>query len=106
LGGVLSKLAVGTGRRGFGAAVVDDPFDRIEPYVARRLADDHGVWATVLFDGVQALGYDGSYPAFTRELRQRQFRPHCEACSEVKGRATVLIDDPSDGAGVAKSVVG
>ncbi|MDX2345234.1 MAG: hypothetical protein QNL26_15415 [Acidimicrobiia bacterium] len=60
LGGVLSKLAVSTDRRGVGAAVVEDPFDRIEAYVTQRLADDHGVWATVLFDGIQALGYDGS----------------------------------------------
>jgi transposase len=35
---------------------VPDPFDRIEAYVRQRLADDHGVWATVLFDEVQALG--------------------------------------------------
>ena len=58
-----------------------DPFDRIEPYVRQRLADDHGVWATVLFDEVQALGYDRSYPTFTRKIRERQLRPHCEACS-------------------------
>ena len=42
------------------------PFDRIEPYVAQRLVDDHGVWGTTLFDEVQALGYDRSYPTFTR----------------------------------------
>ena len=71
-----------------------DPFDRIEAYVAQRLADDHGVWGTTLFDEVQALGYDRSYPTFTRKLRQRQLRPHCEACSGVKGRATVVIDHP------------
>lgn len=72
-----------------------DPFDRIEAYVAQRLADDHGVWGTTLFDEVQALGYDRSYPTFTRKLRQRQLRPHCEACSGVKGRATVIIDHPA-----------
>ncbi len=80
---------------GVRAAVEEDPFDRIEPYVAQRLADDHGVWATVLFDEVQGLGYDRSYPTFTRKLRQRELRPHCEACSGVKGRATVIIDHPS-----------
>ena len=106
LGGVLSKLAVGTGRWGVGAEVREDPFDRIEAYANQRLADDHGVWATVVFDEVVLLGCDGSYPAFTRELRQRQFRPHREAWSGVKGRATVVFDDPSGGAGVAKSVVG
>jgi len=71
-----------------------DPFDRVEAYVAQRLVDDHGLWATTLFDEVKALGYDRSYPTFTRKLRQRQLRPHCEACSGVKGRATVIIDHP------------
>jgi len=73
----------------------EDPFDRIEPYVRQRLSDDHGVWATVLFDEVQDLGYDRSYPTFTRKIRQRGLRPHCEACSGVKGRATVIIEHPS-----------
>jgi len=37
-------------------AVEPDPFDLIEAYVAQRLSDDHGVWATTLFDEVGALG--------------------------------------------------
>ncbi len=77
------------------AAVEPDPFDRIEAYVRQRLVDDHGVWATVLFDEVQDLGYGRSYPTFTRHLRERLLRPHCEACSGVKGRATVIIDHPA-----------
>ncbi len=79
---------------GVRAAVEPDPFDRVEAYVVQRLADDHGVWATVLFDEVQALGYDRSYPTFTRHLRERQLRPHCEACTGVKGRPTVIIEHP------------
>ena len=71
-----------------------DPFDRIEPYVRQRLGDDHGVWATTLFDEVAALGYDRSYPTFTRHLRDRRLRPRCEACDGVKGRATVVIEHP------------
>ncbi len=84
----------GVRQPGVRAAVVPDPFDRIEAYVAQRLADDHGVWATVLFDEARDLGYDRSYPTFTRKLRERQLRSHCEACSGVKGRATVIIDHP------------
>ena len=84
----------GVRQPGVRAAVKEDPFDRIEAYVAQRLADDHGVWGTTLFDEVQALGYDRSYPTFTRKLRQRNLRPHCEACSGVKGRATVIIEHP------------
>jgi len=108
-GWTISKIARHTGRDrktiraylsgesepGVRAAVEPDPFDRVEAYVAQRLADDHGVWGTVLFDEVQALGYDRSYPTFTRKLRQRRLRPHCEACSGVKGRATVIIEHPS-----------
>lgn len=71
-----------------------DPFDRFEPYVRQRLADDRHLWATTLFDEVAALGYDRSYPTFTRKLRQRELRPRCEACEGVKGRATVDIDHP------------
>jgi transposase len=84
----------GVRQPGVRAAAEDDPFDRIEAYVRQRLSDDHGVWATTLFDEVQGLGYDRSYPTFTRKLRQRGLRPHCEACSGVKGRATVVIDHP------------
>ena len=85
----------GVRQPGVRAAVEVDPFDRVEAYVIQRLVDDHGVWGTTLFDEVQALGYDRSYPTFTRKLRQRRLRPHCEACSGVKGRATVDIEHPS-----------
>lgn len=84
----------GVRQPGVRAAVVPDPFDLVEAYVAQRLSDDHGVWGTTLFDEVTALGYDRSYPTFTRKIRQRHLRPHCEACSGVKGRATVIIDHP------------
>ena len=60
---------------GVRAAVESDPFDRIEAYVTRRLLDDHGVWATTLFDEVTALGYGRSYPTFTRKIRERRLRP-------------------------------
>ena len=71
-----------------------DPFDRIEPYVAQRLSEDRHLWATTLFDEVQTLGYDRSYPTFTRHLRERRLRPRCEACDGVSGRATVDIEHP------------
>ncbi|MGQ0849648.1 MAG: helix-turn-helix domain-containing protein, partial [Actinomycetota bacterium] len=71
-----------------------DPFDRVEPYVRQRLADDAHLWSTVLFAEVAALGYGQSYPTFVRKLRERELRPHCEPCSGVKGRATVDICHP------------
>lgn len=79
---------------GVRAPVGEDLFDRFEPYVRQRLSDDWHVWATVLFDEVEALGYDQSYPTFTRKLRERNLRPRCEACDGVKGRATVDIEHP------------
>jgi transposase len=71
-----------------------DPFERFEPYVRQRLVDDRHVWASTLFDEIAALGYDRSYQTFTRQLRERQLRPHCEPCSASNGRAHVDIDHP------------
>jgi len=71
-----------------------DGFAPFVDYVAARLAEDRHVWATALYDEVVALGYAGSYPSFTRTLRSRELRPHCEACAGVKGRETVDIAHP------------
>src|SRR3972149_3131246 len=40
---------------------------------------------------VQAIGFSGSYQTLTRQVRVRSLRPHCEACSAAKGRATTEI---------------
>ena len=72
-----------------------DVFDRFEPYVRQRLGDDQHVWATTLFDELVALGFDRSYQTFTRKLRERALRPHCERCSASNGRAHVDIDHPA-----------
>jgi transposase len=71
-----------------------DPFDAIAAYAAQRLADDAHVWASALYDEVVALGYPLSYQSFTRSLRERRLRPHCEACAGVKGRDTIDIPHP------------
>lgn len=72
----------------------EDPFDRLEPYVRQRFGDDPHVWATVLFDEVVALGFDRSYQTFTRQVRDRGLRPHCEPCASSNGRAHVDIEHP------------
>ncbi len=72
-----------------------DVFDRFEPYVRQRLVDDPHVRATVLFAEVAALGYVRAYPTFTRQLRDRQLRPHCEPCASSNGRAHVDIEHPA-----------
>jgi len=46
-----------------------DPFTPFAAYCAQRLKDDPHVWATTLFDEVVGLGFDRSYPSFTRDLR-------------------------------------
>jgi transposase len=73
---------------------VADPFDEYIPYLRARFTDDAHLWASALFDEVEALGYPLSYQSFTRGLRLRKLRPHCEACAGVKGRATIDIPHP------------
>jgi transposase len=69
--------------------------ERFVPYLAARFVDDPHVWASTLFDEVTELGYSCSYPSFARQLRVGGLRPHCEACSGVKGRDTIDIDHPA-----------
>jgi transposase len=64
-------------------------------YIKARFVDDPHVWATALFDEVVPLGYTGSYPSFARQLRVAGLRPHCEACTGVKGRETIEIAHPA-----------
>ena len=71
-----------------------DPFEEFAEYIKIRLADDPHLWATALFDEVVALGYAGSYPSFTRGLRARALRPHCEPCAASTGRDHAIIGHP------------
>jgi hypothetical protein len=72
-----------------------DPFDRFVPYLRQRFVDDPHVWASALFDEMQVLGFELSYQSFTRGLRSRELRPHCDACAAgVKGGATIEIEHP------------
>lgn len=71
-----------------------DPFDRFVDYVRARLAEDPHLWAVTLFDEVTALGYEQSYQTFTRQVRHRQLRPHCEACEGCKDRPSAIITHP------------
>jgi transposase len=71
-----------------------DTFGPFLPYVTARLKEDPHLWATALYDEVVALGFARSYPTFTRQLRSKRLRPHCEACQGVKGRPTIEIAHP------------
>jgi transposase len=73
----------------------DDRFEPFAAYVRARLAEDPHLWAVTLFDEVSGLGYDRSYPTFTRQIRVRGLRPHCEPCSATKGRPNAPIAHPA-----------
>jgi len=72
-----------------------DLFEVFAPYCAQRLADDPHLWASTLFDELIDLGYRGSYPTMTRQLRVRGLRPWCEPCRPAKGRPIAVIDHPA-----------
>lgn len=72
-----------------------DKFARFVDYCRERLVEDPHLWAMTLFDEVVDLGFDQSYPSFTRQLRVRELRPRCEQCSAAKGRPVAIIDHPA-----------
>ena len=85
------------GERSAGVRVVAgvSPFDRFVDYCRERLVEDPHLWSMTLFDEVVVLGFVQSYPTFTRQLRLRSLRPHCERCHAAKGRPVAIIDHPA-----------
>jgi transposase len=75
-----------------------DPFGPFAVYCTARLAEDPHLRATTLFDEVTGLGFDRSYPAFTRQLRARSLRPHCEPCHPAKDQGAALGTGTDQGA--------
>jgi transposase len=72
-----------------------DRFGRFAEYCRIRFADDPHLFATTLFEEVRELGYDGSYPSFTRALRARGLRPACVGCAAAGVPAEfAVIDHP------------
>jgi transposase len=71
-----------------------DAFEAFAEYCRARLAEDPHLWATTLFDEIVELGYDRSYPSFTRALRTRALRPACEPCRPTKDRPVAVIEHP------------
>ena len=83
------------GHRAPGArARAADPFARFEAYVRARLVEDPHLWALTLFDELQPLGFDLSYPTLTRQIRARNLRPPCLACARATGRVNTIIEHP------------
>ena len=71
-----------------------DPFDPFVDYVAARLVEDPHLWARTLFDELEDLGFELSYPSLTRNIRQRNLRPACEACRTATERPNAVIPHP------------
>ncbi|WP_244857633.1 hypothetical protein [Agromyces archimandritae] len=71
-----------------------DGFDVFVDYVTARLVEDPHLWAVTLLDELRPLGYDGSYPTLTRQIRDRGLRPACVACAHVTKRANAVIEHP------------
>ena len=71
-----------------------DAFEPFLDYVTARLTEDPHLWAATLWDELRPLGYAGSYPTLTRQIRARGLRPACVACSHVTARPNAIIEHP------------
>lgn len=74
--------------------VEPDGFEPFVDYVRARLAEDPHLWAMTLLDELMPLGYSGSYPTLTRQIRDRGLRPACTACAHVTKRPNAVIEHP------------
>lgn len=93
--GTITNYLNGKSQPGVRRPAAPDPLAPFAAYVTARFVDDPHLWASALFDEVVALGYGRAYPSFARQLRTAGLRPHCEACSGVKGPETIEIDHPA-----------
>ena len=72
-----------------------DPLEPFTKYLAARFVDDPHVWASALYDEVQAARLSAELSlASSARSALAGLRPHCEACTGVKGRDTIEIDHP------------
>ena len=89
-----SGLPNGQRAPGVRARAVEDPFGPFETFVRARLAEDPHLWALSLFDELQPLGFDLSYPTLTRQIRARSLARACLACAGATGRVNAVIEHP------------
>jgi transposase len=71
-----------------------DGFAVFVDYVSARLSEDPHLWAATLLDELRPLGFTGSYPTLTRQIRDRGLRPACTACAHVTKRPNAIIAHP------------
>jgi transposase len=63
-------------------------------YCRQRLVDDPHLWSMTLFEEVAALGFTGSYQAFTASVRKHELRPRCAACEANRNKDRSVIEHP------------
>src|ERR1700751_4728821 len=95
----VTRLAVrrylpGEATPGIRARSAPEPLAECIEYCRLRLAADPHLWATTLFDEVTALGYAGSYPSFTRAIRQLGLRPVRAAGKQNASVDRAVIEHP------------
>ena len=71
-----------------------DAFEVFVAYVTARLLDDPHLWVRTLCDELEDLGYAMSYQTLTRQIRDRQLRPVCQACLTATERPNAVIEHP------------
>jgi len=91
------KYLAGDGTPGVRARPGPDPFEPFGDYVTARLVEDPHLWARTLYDELEGLGFPLSYQSLTRNIRQRDLRPVCQACRTATDRPNAIIDhQPGD----------
>ena len=78
------RAYLGGRQAGVRASAGPDGFAPFVDYCRARLTEDPHLWAMTLSDEVVDLGYDRAYSTFTRQLRARDLRPHCEPCARPR----------------------
>src|SRR5690242_14319182 len=85
------KYLASEGEPGVRARPGPDPFEPFVDYVTARLIEDPHLWARTLLDELEELGFVLSYQSLTRNVRQRNLRPVCEACRTATERPNAVI---------------
>ncbi len=66
--------------------------ERFRPYLEARFEEDAHALGSALFEELQGLGFDRSYPTLVREIRQLGLRPACRCCRAGAVKLTVGLD--------------
>jgi hypothetical protein len=71
-----------------------DSFEMFVAHVTARLTEDPHLWSATLLDELRTLGFAGSHPRLTREVRDLKLRPAGTARAQVTKRLNAIIGRP------------